>query len=194
MLFKQEFWPGIRDGTVTAAIRRWKRSQAVAGNRYRTPAGIIEALAVDVIGEDEITDGDAVAAGFVDAAEVIGQLRGTPDLPIYRVRFRFVDEPDPRTVLANDDQLDAAAIADISARLDRMDRSASGGPWTHQTLLLIRDHPEQRAPDLAEMVGRDTQPFKRDVRKLKNMGLTHSFNPGYRLSPRGEAFLEAVGD
>ena len=42
------------------------------------------------------------------------------------------------------------------------------------------------------MVGRETQPFKTDVRKLKNLGLTLSHNPGYSLSPRGRAFLARV--
>ena len=41
-------------------------------------------------------------------------------------------------------------------------------------------------------LGRDTQPFKLDVRKLKNLGLTLSLEVGYRLSPRGEAYLAAV--
>jgi hypothetical protein len=36
------------------------------------------------------------------------------------------------------------------------------------------------------------QPFKLDVRKLKNLGLTLSLEVGYRLSPRGEAYLAAV--
>ncbi len=35
--------------------------------------------------------------------------------------------------------------------------------------------------------------FKRDVRKLKELGLTLSLRVGYRLSPRGEAFMEATG-
>ena len=39
------------------------------------------------------------------------------------------------------------------------------------------------------MLGRETAPFKLDVRKLKNLGLTLSFRIGYRLSPRGEAYL-----
>ena len=46
-----------------------------------------------------------------------------------------------------------------------------------------------RAADLAASVGRETQPFKLDVRKLKGLGLTLSLEVGYRLSPRGEAFL-----
>ena len=38
--------------------------------------------------------------------------------------------------------------------------------------------------------GRETLPFKTDVRKLKNLGLTDSLEVGYRLSPRGRAYLE----
>ncbi len=34
-------------------------------------------------------------------------------------------------------------------------------------------------------------PFKVNVRKLKNLGLTLSFNPGYDLSPRGKGYLAA---
>ena len=33
-----------------------------------------------------------------------------------------------------------------------------------------------------------------DVRKLKELGLTISFSPGYELSPRGKALLEALED
>ena len=39
------------------------------------------------------------------------------------------------------------------------------------------------------MTARLGLPFKEDVRKLKNLGLTISLGVGYRLSPRGEAFL-----
>jgi hypothetical protein len=42
------------------------------------------------------------------------------------------------------------------------------------------------------MVGRETAPFKLDVRKLKNLGLTISLVVGYELSPRGQAFLDAT--
>ena len=36
----------------------------------------------------------------------------------------------------------------------------------------------------------ETRPFKADVRKLKELGLTESLPVGYRLSPRGERYLE----
>jgi hypothetical protein len=59
-------------------------------------------------------------------------------------------------------------------------------------LELIRDHPATRAADLAASLGRDTRPFKTDVRKLKELGLTESLEVGYRLSPRGRALLEGL--
>ncbi|WP_225214770.1 hypothetical protein [Cellulomonas avistercoris] len=46
-----------------------------------------------------------------------------------------------------------------------------------------------RAPDLAAELGRERDPFKLDVRKLKALGLTQSFDVGYALSPRGETYL-----
>jgi hypothetical protein len=38
-------------------------------------------------------------------------------------------------------------------------------------------------------MGRDLDPFKIDVRKLKNLGLTRSFDVGYEVSPRGRSYL-----
>ena len=56
-------------------------------------------------------------------------------------------------------------------------------------LALIAERPGVRAPDLAASLGRDTQPFKIDVRTLKELGLTHSLAVGYEISPRGRAYL-----
>jgi hypothetical protein len=50
-----------------------------------------------------------------------------------------------------------------------------------------------RAPDLAARVGLDTPRFKRRVRQLKGLGLTISLDVGYRISPRGRAFLARQG-
>lgn len=71
----------------------------------------------------------------------------------------------------------------------RDDWVSAPGPWTGATLRMIAARPGVRAPDLAESFDRETAPFKIDVRKLKNLGLTHSLAVGYRLSPRGRAYL-----
>jgi hypothetical protein len=192
MRFIKPFWDGIADGTITVAFRRWRRPTVAAGRPYRTGGGRIEVLSVDAVDPLAIGEADALRAGHTTADEVRAQLRGEPDWPVFRVEFRRLDEPDPRDVLANTADLSAEDVAEISRRLDRLDRASRHGPWTDQTLQLIADRPATRAPDLAESVGRETQPFKLDVRKLKNLGLTISLNPGYRLSPRGRAYLDAT--
>ena len=53
----------------------------------------------------------------------------------------------------------------------------------------IADRHGVRAPDLAASLGRETLPVKRDVRKLKELSLTESLEVGYRLAPRGRAYL-----
>jgi hypothetical protein len=191
VLFEQRFWAGLADGSVTVTFRRWKRAQAVTGRRYRTPAGIIEAERVDIVTPASITDRDARRSGFESAKAVVENLRGDASLPVYRIEFHLVDEPDPRAELAASGDLDAGDVAEIDRRLDRLDKASAHGPWTRAMLESIASQPGRRAPDLAEQFGRETQPFKLDVRKLKNLGLTISLRIGYELSPRGEAYLRS---
>ncbi|WP_199423645.1 hypothetical protein [Actinotalea solisilvae] len=189
MLFDARDGDAIRAGTVTLTFRRWRRAQAVAGHRYRTIHGILEVERVDVVPPGQLTPDDARRAGCASVEALLARVGGDPDQPLHRVAFHLVDEPDPRAVLAASDDLDDAARAEIDRRLDRLDRASSHGPWTRATLALIAERPAERAPDLAASVGRETLPFKVDVRKLKNLGLTESLAVGYRLSPRGRAYL-----
>ena len=190
MRFIKPYWDGIANGSITVAFRRWRRPTVVAGRPYRTGGGRIEVISVDVVDPADISDADVAKTGHGSAEDIRSQLRGEAGWNVYRVEFRVLDEPDPREVLANSADLEEADVAAIDARLDRLDRASKHGAWTRQYLELIRENPEVRAPDLAESVGRDAQPFKLDVRKLKNLGLTISLNPGYRLSPRGRAYLD----
>jgi len=54
--------------------------------------------------------------------------------------------------------------------------------------------PAPRRRDLALRFGREKRLFKTDVRKLKELGLTESLRPGYRLSPRGRSFLKRLDE
>jgi hypothetical protein len=190
VLFERRFWAGIADGSITCTFRRWKRPQIVAGRRYRTAGGIVEVTAVDVVAPTDVTDADARGSGYADATDLLADLRGEPDLPLRRIRFHLIAEPDPRAVLAASTELAHEDRAAIDARLDRLDRASSHGPWTRATLALIAQHPAERAGDLADTAGRERLAFKTDVRKLKNLGLTESLPVGYRLSPRGRAYLD----
>ena len=192
MRFTKPFWAGIEDGSITVAFRGWKKPTVVAGRPYRTGGGRIEVLSVKEISPPKITKADAKRAGYATPEEALAQVRTDEGRAMYRVEFRRLTEVDPREELANSANLNDEELADITNRLTRLDRAASGGPWTVATLLLIKVNPARRAPDLAGMVGRETQPFKLDVRKLKNLGLTKSLKIGYELSPRGAAYLDSI--
>ncbi|MGH3676257.1 MAG: hypothetical protein ACRDU5_11075 [Mycobacterium sp.] len=86
----------------------------------------------------------------------------------------------------------AEGIADRSITLV-LRRWDAGSPWTCRYLEMIAANEAVRAPDLAARVGLDTLRFKRRVRQLKGLGLTISLDVGYRISPRGRAYLRAVG-
>ena len=189
MLIEKRRWAGIQDGSITVLLRRWRHRQATSGKTYRTGAGRIAVDRMDCVTADEIGEEDARAAGYSSAEEAVADLRGAPGDPVYVLRIRLVTEPDPRAELAGSSELDEVELAAIEARLARMDRSSRDGPWTEETLRIIDSRPATRAQDLAAAIGRDRDRFKTDVRKLKNLGLTISLETGYRLSPRGAAFL-----
>jgi len=180
---------GILDGTITVMFRRWKRPLALAGRQYRTTAGLLAVDAADVVDPAKIRLADARRAGYKSVAAVLADLRGEPDYPVYRLRVRPVEGPDPRDVLAGQGVLTGDERAEITRRLERLDRASSHGPWTAAVLAAIAERPATRAAELAASFDRELLPFKTDVRKLKNLGLTISLEIGYRLSARGEAYL-----
>ena len=187
MLFRQRFWAGLADGSVTVAFRRWKRPTVKAGGRLTTPAGVLAIDELAVVGEGEITDADARRSGFVDRTALLDELAGREG-ELYRIAFHRVGD-DPRVALREQAALTDADVADLARRLGRLDAASPHGPWTAAVLRLIAERPGVRAGDLAESLGRERLAFKADVRKLKALGLTESLDVGYRVSPRGEAWL-----
>ena len=181
----------MRDGSVTLAFRRWKKQDVEPGRRFTTAAGMVRVEAVDARRRrrDHRRGGPAGRlARRRPAAQAAEPRRVAADVPR---RGWSWDGEDPRIALREDADADATTTSPaLDARLERLDRASPYGAWTMATLALIREHPQRRAPDLAEMVGRETAPFKLDVRKLKALGLTRSFAVGYEISPRGQAYLD----
>ena len=193
MLFTADAWPGIADGSITVTFRTWTRPQARAGGRYRVAGMLIEATAVEQVAAGSITDVDAAAAGAADRAALLQRLRNpADDSLVWRVDFRYVGVDD-RVERREDDALTEEDLPDLRRRLDRMDHRDTGPAWTYSTLQLIARYPGVVSTALARRAGYERQAFKVNVRKLKEMGLTESLDTGYRLSPRGEALLRALG-
>ncbi len=201
MLLPKPIAEGVRAGTVTLAFRRWDMPRVKVGSTQLTAAGVITFDAVDQIFDPAtLSDDDAVAAGLPNVAALRKRLAGGPvnrgprggkgGDKIYRVRMRWAGE-DPRIALRNAVP-DAAELAQISAAVAALDVGKKSGPWTRPILEWIRDHPGVVSKELAALLARDLLPMKADIRKLKALGLTISLEVGYRLSPRGEAYLAAV--
>jgi hypothetical protein len=192
VLFEPRLREGLRDGSITLAFRRWRRVQVVAGHRYRTGLGMVLAIAVDEVTPSEITLAQARAAGYPEVAALLADVRGDTSLPLYRIRFRQLDEPDPRAALAATPAVTDAEAAAIGARLARMDRASPRGPWTAAIIAQIAQRPGVSSVQLAATMGWERPVFKAHVRRLKELGLTESLRIGYRLSPRGQAYLAAA--
>ena len=149
----------------------------------RTGIGLVEATAVDVIAVEAISDAEARRAGAASREELLAGLARHPQSPVFRVGLRFAG-PDPRIAMREQADLSDEEHARLVGRLDRLDRH---GPWTRATLATIDRRPATRAAELAHELGRETMAFKRDVRKLKELGLAESLDTGYRRSPRARA-------
>ncbi len=193
LLFQKRFHEGLVSGAVTVTFRRWDKPHVRVGGRYRChPIGVLEVDRVDRVRVKAITDTDAKASGFASRSELVDYIRSardevlTDDTELFRIALHHGGDGD-RVEVALDDALTPDEAASIAEKLARMDGDE---PWTKKTLALIEKHPRVAASQLAAKLGRETLPFKVDVRKLKKLGLTQSFEVGYEISPRGRAYLE----
>lgn len=192
LLFQKRFHEGLVAGAVTVTFRRWDKPHVRPGGRYRChPIGVLEVEAVDRVTVKAITEDDARRSGFATRDELLAYLASareeplTPATEVFRVTLRHGGDGD-RVEIAMDPELTADDVRALRAKLARMDGDA---PWTKKTLAIIAKHPRTAASQLAKKLGRETEPFKIDVRKLKKLGLTQSFEVGYEISPRGAAYL-----
>lgn len=191
MLFRSSEIEAIAAGRLTVAFRRWKRPTVRAGGTLRTAAGVLAIESVEPVEPADIREAEAVAAGHASRDALLRVLDTRPDGRLYRIAFHLAG-PDPRDALRERDDIDDAQLVSIRSRLERMDAAAAEGPWTRRVLELLEAQPAVRAAELAAGMGRERLAFKRDVRKLKNLGLTISLGTGYRLSPRGMAVLDRL--
>lgn len=193
LLFQKRFHAGLVAGDVRLTFRRWAKPHVKPGGRYRChPIGVLVVDAVSRVPAGEVGLADARLAGFASVAELLEYAASGPAGPLtgatvlWRVELHHGGDGD-RVDIALDEALSAEDLAAVRARLERW------GDWPLPTMRLIAKHPRVAASKLAAKLGRETLPFKVDVRKLKKLGLTQSFEVGYEVSPRGQAFLRAIG-
>jgi hypothetical protein len=195
LLFQKRFHAGLVSGAVTRTFRLWDKPHVKPGGRYRVhPIGVVEVSAVRRVPLEVLGDDDARAGGFASRDELLAYLAPvakaplTPQTLVFDVTLRHAGDGD-RVEGALDATLTADDVQALARRLARLDGRR---PWTTAVLKLIKRRPRVAASKLAASLGRETLPFKEDVRKLKRLGLTQSFEVGYEVSPRGLAWLKAA--
>lgn len=188
MLFKIEHLQGIKSGAIALAFRKWNKLAAKEGSLMKTAVGIIEVLEVSRVELLEITEQEAQMAGFPNLNLLIDLLNKVTSGDIYRIRLSYKSE-DPRLELRENTLLDKTEFDLLKAKVEKLDKFSKQGDWTLQILNAIKNNPKLRAADLALLTGKEKDWLKLNVRKLKNLGLTISFEPGYTLSPLGEHYL-----
>lgn len=192
MLLKSKLIEDIIASRVSTVFRVWKRAGVKPGGTQMTKLGVLGIDEVDVVTEDQISDRDARDAGYGSKHELTDDLlERTEETEIYRIRLHYVGE-DPRKELRQQADLSEEELAEIIAKLQKLDAGSQRGNWTQLYLQMIHDRPNTHAAKLAESIGLDIPHFKPWVRKLKALGLTESLRPGYRLSPRGEKVLKEL--
>jgi len=191
MLFQRRFHERIRSGEIGYTVRIWLSPRVKVGGRYAL--GGNGAVVVDKIYEtrlDDITPALARRCGFESLADLLKTAKHGAGERVFVIDFHYDRagaRPNPDT-----GRVSAEELAKLVQRLEAMDRRSSVGAWTLATLRAIEARPGVLAAKLARSLGRPRDDFKRDVRKLKNLGLTLSLDIGYRLTPKGEALLAGL--
>lgn len=178
-------------GEVDLAFRVWRRPMHTPGGRQRTRAGVIGFTSVEPVERATITEQDAARAGrsLAELQTFLARKEGTT----YRIGVEFLGA-DERVALRERAELSADELQEVLARLAAMDARSTRGPWTRQFLELIEACPAELAETIGASIGWQRAPFKANVRRLKELGLTESLPTGYRLSPRGRVVLARLRD
>jgi hypothetical protein len=183
VLFKERFWAGLRDGSLTVAYRRWKRPSVKAGGTLVSPGGLLAIDSVETIDDGQLDDEEARRAGYASREELLANLGA--DGQLYRIRFHRLGE-DPRVELRDRADLTGPEWKTIA-------RTLKANDWALPYLRLIQESPGTVSTELAARAGVERPVFKQRVRRLKALGLTESLEVGYRISPRGKSVLADQG-
>lgn len=192
MLIKVAVLERIKTGDISVVFRRWRRPTVKTGGTLRTAVGLLNIVSVEDVVEADITETDVGRAGYDTKAALLRELGSRGDR-LSRVTLGF-GGADPRIALRDTDALSQTELDELATRLLRLDARSASGPWTARVLGVIEQHPDVAAKILAEHLRCEKDWLKPNVRKLKNLGLTISHDPGYVLSARGRVTLNHLRD
>lgn len=191
MLFKETHLNGIKSGKINLAFRKWQKASVKEGSLLHTSIGLVAISKLETVSENDITDQDALKAGFTDKKQLLKSLTNTATGMIFKISVRY-HSPDPRIKLREQTELSEQQFTNLKKKLERLDNHSKQGPWTEKILLTLKDNPNLHAIGIAKLTGFEKEWLKLNIRKLKNLGLTISHTVGYELSPKGNVLLNKL--
>jgi hypothetical protein len=189
MLLKKKQLTKIKDGKICLVFRKWVRPTVKAGGTLRTSIGVLSIDEMVHVELTDITEKEANKAGYTSKSELINDLNKRDKGKIYRIKVHYIGN-DPRKVLQNKDNLTSEELFKVSQKLKAIDKRSQEKPWTYSVLMRIMENPGMKSADLAQLLNFEKGWLKNHIRKLKELGLTISLKPGYKLSPRGLVVLK----
>jgi len=115
------------------------------------------------------------------------------DSSVFRVAFHYVSS-DRNPFADVSDDVTADELRALIQRLQKMGSRGRSGSWTAQMLTLIDANPIVASSQLAPTAEMETKIFKANVRKLKRLGLTISYETGYGPTSLGSRVLSSIVD
>ncbi len=189
MLLKKSELEAIASGRVSVVFRRWRRPSVKTGGSLRTAIGLLAIDRVIEVRRSDLSENDAANAGYSSLLKLLEALDAHDSGSLYRIEVRFVGA-DPRIRLRENDALSKAELLEIHDKLESFDSASRLGDWTLKVLGAIRRYPCVAAAELSKHTGFEKVWLKRNIRRLKDLGLTISHEIGYELSPRGKVVVE----
>jgi len=141
VLIKRVVLDQIEAGDLDIIFRKWRKPTVKEGGQLRTAVGMLNIVAVDKTAKSTITAADANRAGFVSKAALLTELDSRDEGDIYRITVKH-GGVDPRIALRENANLTADDIAELQARLARLDKVSKRGPWTTTFLRLLDANPQ----------------------------------------------------
>ena len=152
MLFKEIHLQGIKTGKVKLAFRKWQKPSVKIGTRMHTSIGLVEVKSIEAIEETDVTDTDAIHAGFANKEHLLKSFSKNSNGVIYRIKISYYSE-DPRISLREHTTLSEQELNDMMKKLQRLDKHSKKGDWTRKVLLTIKDNPNLHAIGIANLTG-----------------------------------------
>ncbi|MAU70768.1 MAG: hypothetical protein CML04_01620 [Pseudozobellia sp.] len=193
MLFKKVHLQGIKSGNITLAFRRWKKASIKSGSLLHTSIGLVKIGEIETVNENDISEKDVLNAGFTNRKQLLKSFARNRTGTIFKISVNYHSE-DPRMKLREQTELTEQELTILKESVQRLDKFSKQGSWTSKVLLAIKDNPNHPAIGITKLTGFEKEWLKRNIRKLKNLGLTISHNTGYEISPLGRFFIEKVLD